>query len=194
VVPRELVHHFKEALESDAVLKVAHNLPMEAHVLGNMGIWLRNGLNTLSMARFAYPERANLHRGNFDLDSLCRDRFGRAKTEDFDDLFGYDYQEPYLADERRLWCLTCNGLSCRKKIGHPKEFREVQVPRTRKRRGIIPLQEVRPGHALFARYLIYAAVDAVLAFQLWELMVRDMCAKDRFYPWEGFCGLHVSDA
>jgi hypothetical protein len=185
VVPSELLGRFKAGLENPAILKVAHNLPMEAHTLRNAGIKLRGGLNTLSMARFVYPERANLVRGNFDLDSLCHDRFGRRKTEDFDELFGYDDFVTETREMNRSWCLTCEGLNCKKKIGHPHEMRRVVVPYQKKLRKHLPLYDVRPGHQLFERYKIYSAVDAVLAFQLYELMLRDM-ERDRPYPWEGF--------
>lgn len=178
------IHAF---LESPEIPKFIHNQPVDAHAAANHGVVIRGGVNTLSMARFVYPERANLPRGNYDLDSLCLWKLGFGKTEDFDTLLGYDDWEPYEEEVTKKRC-ECGKLGCRKKKGsHGRKMDElVVVTRQKKVRRIRPLPEVRPGGPaghLFDRYLVYAAADAELAVALHQVMLRD-ARKERRYPWK----------
>lgn len=171
-------------LEDGSYRKVIHNRTVDEHTARNAGVRIRGGQCTLNMARFLYPERANLVRGNYDLDSICRWRVDRGKTEDFDDLFGYDAYEDFEATAQANYCLACADFGCKKKkpphdIKHP---RTRVVTRTRKVRRHLRLDEVRPGHALFERYATYAAVDAELALILYQMMLIDG-QKERPYPW-----------
>lgn len=173
-------------LESDKWLKPIHNQPADAHAAANHGVVIRGGINTLSMARWVYPERANLPRGNFDLDSLCRWRVGFGKTEDFDGLLGYDDYEPFEEEVTKKRC-ECGVLGCRKKKGsHVNKTAElVMVTRQKKVRRIHPLSAVRPDGALshlFPRYLTYAAADAELAVIIYQMMLIDG-RKERRYPY-----------
>lgn|SRR5512139_290814 len=174
----------REYLEDGSKRKVIHNRPVDEHTARNAGVRIRGGLCTLNMARFIYPERANLPRGNFDLDSLCRWRVGRGKTEDFDELFGYDDYEPFDTTAEANFCVACQDFGCRKKKAphDNKQLRPRTVTRNRKVRRVRPLSEVRPGHHLFARYLDYAAVDAELASILYEMLLIDG-QRERPYPW-----------
>lgn len=174
-------------IENPAVMKAVHNLPVDAHAAQNAGVAIRNGLNTLDMARWIYPERANLLHGCFDLDSLARWRVGRGKTEDFSDFLMYDALEEVTELSERKFCGTCQLFSCRKqKSPHDhKVTRETMVTRNKKVRLPVHLPDVRPDASradLFARYLTYAAVDAELALIMLQMMERDG-RKARRYPW-----------
>lgn len=174
-------------LESPEFRKVIHNRTVDEHTARNAGVRIRGGLCTLNMARWVYPERANLVRGNYDLDSLCRWRFDLGKTEDFDDLFGYDDTVPYTVEVVKWFCIACQSFDCRKKKA-PHDIREqrlTEVTRTKIVRKIIELSSIRPGHCLFERYLRYAAIDAELALILYQLMLIDG-QKERPYPWSAF--------
>ena len=174
----------KSYLEDGTYRKVIHNRPVDEHTAFNAGVCIRGGLCTLNMARFIYPERANLIRGNYDLDSLCRWRVDRGKTEDFDDLLGYDDWEPYECDAEANYCLACEDFGCRKKKPpHDNKVKRIRtVTRNKKVRRIRNLADIRPGHELFERYKIYAAVDAELALILYQMMLIDG-QKERWYPW-----------
>ncbi len=174
-------------LEAPEILKPIHNMPVDAHSALNAGVKIRGGLNTLDMARWVYPERANLLRGNFDLDSLCQWRVGRGKTEDYSDFLMYDAQEPYTEEVEKLYCTACGTFDCRKKKNphDQKTLMPTVVTRLKKVRKHVHLPDVRPDGPrfdLFARYLVYAAVDAELALILYQMMLRDGRAE-RAYPW-----------
>lgn len=174
----------KSYLENPSYSKTIHNRPVDEHTAFNAGVRIRGGVCTLSLARFLYPERANLPRGNYDLDSLCRWRVSLGKTEGFDELLGYDDYVPYTVDVPKRFCLTCESFDCRKKKApHDiKQERLATVTRKRLVRKILPLVEIRPGHPLFERYLTYASVDAELALILYQMMLVDG-QRERFYPW-----------
>ncbi len=174
----------KSFLESGRVTKPIHNQPVDAHAAANHGVFIQGGVNTLAMARWIYPERAALPGRNFDLDALCRWKIGFGKTEEFDELFGYDESVPYEAVAEKNWCLACADFGCKKKKAphDAKERRETPVIRHKQVRRHTPLHTVRPGHPLWDRYRIYAAVDAELALILYQIMLRDGRAE-REYPW-----------
>ena len=177
----------RDFLEDGRFRKVIHNRTVDEHTARNAGVRIRGGLCTLNMARWIYPERSSLPCGNFDLDSLCKWRVGFGKTEDFDDLLGYDDTVPYTAEVSKRFCLACQSSDCRKKKA-PHDIREerlVEVTRTKIVRKIRALSTIRPdgaGASLFPRYLAYAAADAELALILYECMLMDG-QKERPYPW-----------
>lgn len=170
-------------IEDARYRKCVHNITVDAHSLFNHGVKLRGGLNTLSMARWIYPWRVSLPRNNFDLHSLCAWRVGFGKTEDFDELLGYDDFESYEDEVEKKRC-GCGELGCRKK----KEPHDVKVPemvkvtRERKVRKFLTLPEIRPGHPLFDRYRLYAAADAELALIIYQMMQIDG-QEERKFPW-----------
>lgn len=177
----------KKLLESPRFTKCVHNLTVDAHAAANSGVRIQGGLNTLSMARFVYPERANLPRGNYDLDSLCKWRVGIGKTDDFEELFGYEDFEQYEEQVVKQKCWGCGEVGCRKKKGihELKEPVQATVTRSKKVRRLHPLSHCRPGGPLaakFDRYVRYAAADAELALILWQMMQIDGRAE-RDYPW-----------
>lgn len=173
-------------LEYDGVAKPIHNQPADAHAAANHGVVIRGGINTLSMARWVYPERANLPRGNFDLDSLCRWRVGFGKTEDFEQFLTYKDWEEYQDEVTKKRC-ECGELGCRKKKGaHASKTEErVVVTRRKQVQKVHSLPDVRPGGKLsdlFPRYLTYAAADAELAVIIYQMMLIDG-RKERRYPY-----------
>lgn len=168
-------------LEDAAYTKAVHNQPVDAHTLRNGGVRLRGAENTLAMARWWWPHRAKFE--GFDLDSLGKDYCGVGKTESFDELLGYDAVEyrPRAVWKKRC---ACGQLSCmKKKPPHDvKEPEEVVVDQPFKVRRHVPLSDLGPGTPLWARYLAYAAWDAVLALWIYQLMLREG-ARERPYPW-----------
>ena len=172
-------------LEDAAYVKAIHNQPVDAHTVRNHGVRIRGGVNTLDAARFFWPSRAN-GRG-FSLDSLGEDFCGAGKTESYTDLFGYQAAETYEVEAFKQTC-SCGVLGCRKRKAerdgteHLKgNYESVVTTRSRKVRRLIPLTDLHEGHPLWARYMAYAAWDAVLALWVYELMMRDN--RERTYPW-----------
>jgi hypothetical protein len=190
VLPARAFAHpaIRGLLEDPSVRKAVHNQPVDSHATANSGVQLRGGINTLAMARFLYPWRSQLIRGNFDLDSICKWRVGFGKTEDFDDFLGYDAEESYEVEEWAKLC-GCGEVGCRKKKAPHDSKSPVRrvVQRTKKVRRILALESLVPGHNLWDRYIAYAACDAELALILYQCMVLDG-QKTRPYPW-GYDGL-----
>lgn len=171
----------KEWLEDARYQKPVHNQPVDHHTIRNHGVNLRGAINTLAMARFWWPHRAK--REGFDLDSLGTDFCGVGKTESFDGLLGYDAIDirEHLVWKKRC---ACGVLSCmKKKAPHDEKVpEEVMAEWKAKVRRHIPLTDLNPGHPLWARYLAYAAWDAVLALWIYQLMLREG-QRGRPYPW-----------
>ena len=184
VFPGKLLTHepIRAWLEDKTCKKLVHNQPVDDHTLANHGVRLRGGVNTLELARFVAPERAK-GRG-FDLDSLGCDYCGAGKTESFDSLLGFDDKEPYQSEVLKRRC-ECGALSCTKKrAGHIEKWPErVEVTQLKKVRRHIPLTDLHPGHPLWARYLAYAAWDAVLALWIYQIFTRTAERTERPYPW-----------
>lgn len=171
-------------LEDASRKKVAHNLSVDYHATGNAGVGLCGAQDTLNLARWVYPDRANLPKGNYDIDSLARWRVGFGKTEDFNQFLGFYVDEPYQEEVEKKWCTECMDFGCKKK----KAPHDVKIPRatvvtrTKKVRHYEHLPDIRPGHPKFERYLKYAAVDAELALILYQMMMIDGQAE-RWYPY-----------
>jgi len=171
----------KSWLEDARFTKAVHNQAVDHHTIRNHGVHLKGAQNTLAMARFWWPHRAK--REGFDLDSLGVDYCGAGKTESFDGLLGYDAVEirEHLVWKKRC---ACGVISCmKKKPPHDvKEPEEVLAEWKARVRRHIPLTDLNPSHPLWARYLAYAAWDAVLALWIYELMMREK--QERPYPWQ----------
>lgn len=161
--------------------KAVHNLPVDAHTLANAGITLGGGVNTLAMARWAWPERA---RGlGFTLDALGQDLVGAGKTEDFRELFRVEVTE-YRVTTRREKVCEC-GQKCGRRSTTPGHTRHEEVVETRHPKLVmrdIPLESVVPGHPLWPRAINYAAQDAWLALAVYDLATLAMQIK-REIPW-----------
>lgn len=166
-------------LESPA-RKVVHNLSVDAHSIRNHGISLGGAVNSLDLARWAWPERAR-GRG-FSLDALGVDILGAGKTEDFNELFSEEVVE--LARIKRLVTkvCSCGEAGCRKRKGHEKTEVVTEEPVYRTVRRRVPLELVVPGHWLWERAVKYSAQDAILALNLDDVLTRKM--QERVpWPW-----------
>jgi len=174
---------FMQGVFQSAGLKAVHNLPVDAHTLANEGYELNGGINTLAMARWAWPERA---RGSgFTLDSLGQDLLGAGKTEAFRDIFR-ETREEFRSTFRRTQVCECGLAACgrrRTTCGHARHEEVVETRHPRLVEYDVPLQSVNPGHVLFQRALVYAAQDAVLALGVYDLAMREMQSTIREIPW-----------
>lgn len=156
-------------LESDS-LKCVHNLPADAHTLANHGIWLGGGRDTLALARWCWPARAELPRSRkpFALKTLAADVLGYTVDGDFD-----QFMEPNLVERPVVKTVCACGVDgCRKKkagggVTHEKsKVEETEVVERGKKP--MDLRTIVPGHPLWDRWVNYAGLDAVWALELNE--------------------------
>lgn len=193
VFPASAIDHrgLRAWMESTA-LKAVHNLPVDAHTLGNAKVWLNGGINTLALARWTWPGRARNYAGSapegFTLDALGQDLLGFGKSESFDELFSEDVTE-YTVKSRKVRVCSCGepvlgpGHPRQSKTEHIKSF-VVAEQRTEKRvRRPIPLADVVPGHPLWTRALRYSAQDAVIALAVYFLALRENNRRKVDVPW-----------
>lgn len=170
-------------LEDPNARKVVHNLPVDAHAFLGRGIWLRGGINTLSLARWAWPDRA---RGaGFTLDSLGHDFLGVGKLSSYKEIFTETIMEYIIRTKRISYC-ECGASPCRKRITTPGHRRLERIEETRIEKPVereIPLESVVPGHAKWPEALEYSAQDAVLALGVFDKAVSDMARTRRVVPW-----------
>lgn len=187
VVSREVLKEcseFRSFLESAPL--VAHNAPVDIHTAKNEGIDLKYVVNSLTMARWAWPGRARAQYGGggFTLDALGRDVLGQEKTESFNELFR-ERVETWSVRRRVEKHCRCGEPRCRKRVRpeHEKYERveEFKEPKYEERE--VPLESVVPGHPLWERALRYSAQDAVLAFALWHILRRETLNQTRKVPW-----------
>lgn len=185
VLPASALTHaeVKAWLEDENARKAVHNLPVDAHALRGAGIDLRGGINTLSLSRWAWPERA---RGaGFTLDSLGRDFLGVGKLSTFQEIFTEEYVEYTVRNKRITYC-ECGASPCRKRAttqGHRRleRIEEIRTEKVLERE--IPLDTVVPGHEKWDSALAYAAQDAVLALGVFEKATNAMKKQTREAPW-----------
>lgn len=171
--------------------KFVHNLPVDAHAFGNMGINLGGGLNTLALARWAWPERA---RGaGFTLDALGRDFLGIGKMSEFKEVFSEEITEYNVRTKRISYC-ECGANPCRKRVTSPGHRRLERLEETRIPKQVvreIPLESVGPDHPRWEPALDYAAQDAVLAHGVGTLALRTMEGKKVDVPWLPRISAHI---
>ena len=150
--------------------------------MANEGFTLAGGINTLAMARWAWPERA---RGaGFTLDSLGQDFLGVGKTEAFKELFSEEKEE-YRSTFRKVQVCECGSVCGRRRTtpGHARHEETVETKYPKFVTYAVPLQSVVPGHPLFPRAVIYAAQDAVLGLGVFDLATLAMNTTFREIPW-----------
>lgn len=200
VLPASALFHpsLRAWLESD-VIKWAHNKGMEIHAIENT--WRRAGVpgvvrgvrDTLSLARFGLPHRVVPGKGGYALDDLGQDLLDRGKTEGFEEILSVPN---VVTVERRRTSYRnvceCGALPCRKRTGPGHErTREASVDRWTEDvvRGtrLLPLETILPGtgdpliQEKWDRLGPYAGVDAELAVELKEKLLREM--RERVLPW-----------
>lgn len=182
VVTREALPYLRDVF-SHAGPKAVHNLGVDQHTLANEGYELINGVNTLAMARWAYPHRA---RGSgFTLDSLGIDLLGAGKTTSFSELFSEEVTE-FRSTWRKTEVCECGKRACgrrRTTEGHSRKEELVETVHERKVQRPVPLETVVHGHKLWDRAVEYSAVDAVLALGVYDLALNQMGRTTREYCW-----------
>jgi hypothetical protein len=172
----------REWLEGPA-LKAVHNLPVDAHTLWNTGVKLGGGVNTLSLARWAWPDRA---RGpGFTLDALGRDFLGVGKMTSYDELTQEKGTEYRIRTKRVVYC-ECGATPCKRRATTPghrrlERLEETRIPKEVTRE--IPLESIGPDHPRWPILTSYAAQDAVLALGVYELAHQRMALDRREVPW-----------
>lgn len=172
----------KAWLESDAK-KAVHNLPVDYHAINSGLVCLNGGINTLSLARWAWPDRA---RGaGFSLDSLGMDILGEGKISSFSEIFKETYMDYIIRTKRITYC-ECGAVPCRKRITTPghrrfERIEETKIEKPSERE--IPLDSVVPGHQKWPEALAYAAQDAILALGVYDAATRVLDSTTRDIPW-----------
>jgi hypothetical protein len=188
VLPESALTHagIRECLEDDRLCKAVHNLPVDYHTLGNAGIKLRGGINTLSLARFVWPERKNSGEG-FGLKELMP-VIGHTPVGEFHELLSRP-NITYKEKTKKVRSCACGVPGCKKKKGMMHEkIEEIQVFRNpfipkNKPTLPVPLREIVPGHWLWNVLLPYAQEDAVAALELY-LAARNLASGlKREVPW-----------
>ncbi len=185
VFPASALSHpeLRDWLEDATAVKVVHNLPVDAHAMRCAGVFLNGAVNSLSLARWAWPERA---RGaGFTLDALGRDLLGAGKLSSFKEIFTRMETE-YTIRTRRITYCECGATPCRKRATTPGHRRLERLEETRIPKEVvvdIPLDSVVPGHEKWQEALDYAAQDAVLAHGVYDLALRHMARRTVDAPW-----------
>jgi hypothetical protein len=196
VMPAEALFHpdIVAWLTDPACIKWAHNKGMEIHAIENT--WRTAGLlgsivlgvrDTLSLSRWCLPARVVPGQGGYALDDLGESLLGRGKTESFEDILAVpnEVEIERRKTTHRNVCI-CGATPCRQRISdeHRRErvtsvdrWTETVVRGTR----LLPLETIRPGHERWPRLVPYAGVDAELALELEEYLMRNF--KERVLPW-----------
>lgn len=168
-----------ELLQDQKVTKCVHNLPVDSHALDNHGVKLVGAVNTLNLARWAWPELVN--DGFFGLKNLMVQKLRRAPVCEFADVV--TYQETVTVERRRVKSVSvcdCGTSGCRLRKGHAKTKSKIVAitDESINRKAEYPLQTILPGHERWDLLVKYAAEDAVAALELEELSKRSNPA-----PW-----------
>ena len=154
-------------LESPAV-KCCHNLPSDAHTLGNHGVDLGGGRDTLAVARWCWPERSAIPKRlkPYALKTLARELLGEEETVSFEELL----TEPNLvAVTKTVSRCVCTLDGCRKRKEPHGQYKVDVTEYVERGRVPVPLWTLSQASPLWERYVDYAASDAVWAVQLNDL-------------------------
>ena len=171
----------RAVLEDSAVTKCVHNQPVDDHAMHNHGVQLRGCLNTLDLARWAWPELVS--EGGFGLKNLMYVKLHREPVCEYEDVVNDERMENFVRTKtvRRTVC-ACSEPGCRKRkpeirdfgmpgITHEKLKVEEQVELVTEKlvRFQHPLESIVPGHPRWELLVKYAAEDAVAALEIAEL-------------------------
>lgn len=172
VLPAEALPAVAPLLTDSSLVKVVHNRAVDDHALASHGIRLAGAVNSLSLARWCWPEL--VRGGGFGLKALML-KLGKLPVAEFGDVVRYTREELTSSwVKKRTRVCSCGEEGCRKRNGHDKvEVEEtVEVVRTRTVRDEYPLESIVPGHPRWELLVEYAAEDAVSALELYSLLVR----------------------
>jgi hypothetical protein len=161
-------------LEDPSVRKCCHNQPVDDHAVHNEGVDLRGCLNTLGLARWAWPELVS--EGGFGLKNLMSVKLHRAPVCEFEDVVN-DVRTVTVTRTRRrkvTYC-SCGEPGCRRRKGHDKTRREVteEYSLEKQEKFQHPLESIVPGHPRWDLLVRYAAEDAIAALEIEELARRE---------------------
>jgi hypothetical protein len=160
----------KSLLEDAEVTKAVHNQPVDDHAIHNHGVQLAGCINTLGLARWAWPEL--ITQGGFGLKNLMFVKLRREPVCEFDDVLS-DVRTVQVDKTRkkRLSQCSCGTPGCRARKGHEKTKVEVVETVTIEKEEDFQyaLEEILPGHMRWNLLMKYAAEDAVAALEVLEL-------------------------
>lgn len=181
VLPAEALDHpaLRAMLSDSAVLKYTHNLPVDTHAFANHGIALGGGVNTLDMARWAWPGLVN--DGYFGLKNLMVKKLRINVVDRFRSVVGYEREERITKIKRStITTCSCGEERCRRRKGHTKTKTTIEVPYVRVRtvHDDYPLESIVPGHERWERLVEYAAADSGAPLQ-----VAELCAAANSPEW-----------
>ncbi len=183
----------RRVLEDPAITKCVHNQPVDDHALHNHGVALKGCINTLDLARWAWPELVT--GGGFGLKNLMLMKLRREPVCEFRDVVTdtRTIQVSRTKKVKRTVC-SCGVEGCRLRkprqygfpegpntlitVNHDKSrVEEEAVTVTDKQEEFEhPLESIVPGHPRWDLLVRYAAEDAVAALEIAEL------AEDEEHP------------
>ena len=157
---------FREVLSNVNIKKYAHNSTVDVHTFNNHGVDVLGVVDTLSLARWTFPERIL-----YGLDVLSREFLDQSKFTSFKELCG----EP-IFEERPIEYKTCScGVErCRKRKGHTKNVEIVMEMVDTGKISTVPISSITPEHTRWRMKLDYAAQDAVLSLCLGDYCNRKL--------------------
>ncbi len=159
-------------LEDPSIRKAVHNAPVDDHAIHNHGVMLRGCVNTLDLARWAWPELA----GNegFGLKALMGCKLNRQPIAEFKDVVRDTRTVTVTKNvSKTVQVCRCRDPSCRKrKAPHDSKFPALRVSvkvEEKEEAYEHPLETIVPGHPRWELLVRYAAEDAVAALEIEEL-------------------------
>jgi len=185
-----------EALICDALIDAlcqrplwAHNASVDYHTMtcasGRIArIPLANWNDSLSLARWLYPERVPPFGPGFSLDALGQDLLGYGKTEDFKTLLTYPNEVMKVTTTKTRVC-ECGARPCHKRGTYHRRQDEVEVKEEMVLRGTkqVPLDTIVPGHERWERLVEYSGRDVLVGCELVQFMLKDLAKLNREVPW-----------
>lgn len=171
-------------LGDDGITKAVHNLPVDQHALANRGVRLSGGVNTLSMARWYWPDLVPSSGGpGFGLKSLKVVLLGKKPGPHYKDVFREEYDDVKVRVTKVRSCAGCSDPKCRRRTdGHMGQWTLVEQPIITRKERAVPLEAVVEGHHLWDVAREYAAEDAVDALELWSLCQAQQSTRPMPWP------------
>lgn len=157
-----------EVLENPEIIKVAHNMPHDAHAVGNHGIKLRGGLDTLPKARLILVDESS-----HSLKPLMERKLGR-RVITYEDVVEEPNDVVVVKKKTHKACI-CGATPCKRRGPQHVRVRwktftpKIEIRGTRD----IPLQTIVPGHPRFPLLTRYAIQDAEGVLELDDFLVRE---------------------
>lgn len=156
-----------ELLEDASIIKLAHNLPHDAHSVRNHGIVLGGGIDTLPRSRLILVDEFS-----HSLKPLMENKLGRTVIT-FKEVVTVPNEVTVVKRTKHKACV-CGATPCRKRGPlHVRAkwtlFSPQQVIRGTRE---LPLETIVPGHFRFPLLTKYSIQDAEGVVELDEYLVR----------------------